>query len=358
MPIADRMTITCRFFKLSFVWLILIYVICSSAATAAPTVENVSSNGVFNIAATTELVVPHNVAGTNRTLFVGVSTFTISGVIPPTGSVVTVTYGGQVMTRVTTADLVPVGAIVAPDNQSAVEIFRLNNPTAGTNDVTITVNPVNTVNYIVGGAISVMGAASNSLDFTALVGASGNNGAPSVNIPTAPDNLVLDVLGIDFDAQLATEGANQTPNYKGNNFFGASDGLNDIGASSAEIATGATTPMTWTITPNNWALGAISVIGTTTAAELTLGGTVTNRKGAPLSGVTITLLDAVTGELRRAKSDADGFYQFDNVDLNGIYQVRARRRNYTFVPDSQVFNLLISRDDVDFVGSIERIKSR
>lgn len=88
---------------------------------------------------------------------------------------------------------------------------------------------------------------------------------------------------------------------------------------------------------------------TPTAAGSSIGGRITDQKGAPISGTVINLSGSQT---RETITDANGYYQFGNVETNGFYTVTPSRANYNFTPLSRSFSQTGNQTDAAFAGSL------
>ena len=85
-----------------------------------------------------------------------------------------------------------------------------------------------------------------------------------------------------------------------------------------------------------------------TAASGTVGGRITNSNGVPVSGAVVNLSGS---QSRKTISDANGNYQFLNVETNGFYTVTPSRANFTFSPAQRSFSLVGDNTDAAFTGS-------
>jgi hypothetical protein len=225
-------------------FLILCLGMLTTQVKAAVVIDNPSSSAsAFDNLGVTTLTFPHTVGDeTARALFVSVSTSnTVVGNFPA-NRVISVTYNGQMLTRI--------GSQLSPNFQNAVEMFRLIDPPSGTADITINLTPGSST-YVVGGATSFSGVA--QVPNGAFTSASGNSRFPTVVVSDSTSgDIVLDVLGTSPNALNLIPGAGQELRYKGSFGF-------DIGAGSTEAAITPVT-MSWELTNNdNWALGAIAV---------------------------------------------------------------------------------------------------
>lgn len=311
---------------------------------AAITIDNTSSNGVFNVAGVTTLTWTHETgAGSNKALFVGVSTSTTTlPVGVPTERVASVTYNGVALTRVGTA--------ISPNSLNTSEIFRLVNPPSGANTVEVTLasvpvigNPF--VNYVVGGAISLQGV-SQAMPNGAFFPASGTSDSPTVIVTDSVNgDVVLDTLAVSPSAVFVAPGAGQVERWDGQTFFGNAF---DVGAGSTEFVMPALTTSNWIMSaPDNWALGAVAVRQfVITAASVSVSGRLTapNSRGVGNARVKMTGADGAT---RYALTNPFGYYRFENVQVGETYTFSVESKQYGFAP--QAVYIGEERSDLDFI---------
>jgi len=311
---------------------------------AAITIDNTSSNGAFNVAGVTTLSWTHVTgAGSNKALFVGVSTSTTT--IPvgvPTNRVASVTYNGMALTRVGTA--------ISPNSLQTSEIFRLVNPPNGNHPVVVTFATVPVVgnpfvNYAVGGAISLQGVSQTTPNGT-FFSAAGTNDTPTVPVTDGvAGDLVLDTLAVSPTAVFVAPGAGQIERYDGQGFFGNAF---DIGAGSTEPATLGLTTMSWIMTsPDNWALGAVTIKQlVSSAASVSVGGRLTTPDGRAVSRARIRMTGA-DGVSRSALTNPFGYYRFESVPAGATYTFIIESKQYDFAP--QAVFIGEERNDLDFI---------
>jgi len=84
-----------------------------------------------------------------------------------------------------------------------------------------------------------------------------------------------------------------------------------------------------------------------TAANGLLSGRVTDGQGAPVAGAVMQLSGSQT---RKTITDADGNYQFDNVESGGFYTVTPTRANFGFSPANRSFSTQGSRTEAIFTA--------
>jgi hypothetical protein len=85
-----------------------------------------------------------------------------------------------------------------------------------------------------------------------------------------------------------------------------------------------------------------------TAESASIGGTIIDANGAPVSGATINLSGT---DSRETITDANGNYNFDGVGANGFYTVTPARVNYTFSPANRSFSLVGVHTDASFTAT-------
>lgn len=338
----------------------IILTVFTGITNAQITSENPVSTGNFMTggARAAPLTVAHTVNGLNRILYVGVSNYRIplvggtpcGAALPPTGSVVSVTFNGVALERLTT-QTTNLGAVVAPDFCSSVEIFRLTNPNTTANPLTADVEVTQPTggDYIVVGAVSFFGVDQTTPAAGAIVPASGSSQSPNVTVTTAANDAVLGVLAIDFNAGLATP--SQTLLWEGNSFFGGGF-IADIGEGGTKAATGTSTTLNWMLSDSeDWALGGVRLqaLGTTVAAS-NISGQIKTIAGRPIRGTSVTLQNLETGETLYRTSNNFGYYNFENLETGSLYQIRVSHGRYFFSPDSQIFQIYDSLTDFDFIG--------
>jgi hypothetical protein len=112
---------------------------------------------------------------------------------------------------------------------------------------------------------------------------------------------------------------------------------------------------TWTLTIRDGAsldTGSVTAanlsISGPTAADGVVNGKITDNGGAPVAGAVVNLGGT---QNRKTITDANGNYQFDNVETTGFYTVTPSRANYLFSPASRSFSQLGNHTEAAFTGS-------
>jgi hypothetical protein len=139
----------------------------------------------------------------------------------------TVTYGGSAM--------VLEDGIVSADNTTGAHIFGLANPPPGAQTVLVTFA---LSSYSICGCVSVTGSDTGQC-FRDSASVRGNSITPSVSVPSAADDLVIDAIGYWNAGGPPVVGAGQTPRVNSNTF-----GLHH--GSSTEPSSGTSVTMDWT----------------------------------------------------------------------------------------------------------------
>lgn len=85
-----------------------------------------------------------------------------------------------------------------------------------------------------------------------------------------------------------------------------------------------------------------------TAAVSTISGRIGNAAGAGVSGVTVSLLDAATGQTFTTLTGENGAYQFENITVGGDYVVTPNLAKHSFSPASKSLLLLDELTGADF----------
>jgi endonuclease G len=88
----------------------------------------------------------------------------------------------------------------------------------------------------------------------------------------------------------------------------------------------------------------------TTAAAFSISGTVRNRSGAGMSGVTVALSSGDTA-ISNTITDSNGQYSFPVVTAGGDYTITPSSTSFTFSPSSTSFNSLAANQTADFTAT-------
>jgi hypothetical protein len=105
---------------------------------------------------------------------------------------------------------------------------------------------------------------------------------------------------------------------------------------------------------NNFKLNVGVVLVTPTAANGSIGGTITDTSGTPLGGAVMHLSGAAT---RTTVSDSSGNYHFDNLDTDNFYTVTPSLANYQFAPANRSFSLVGNITDAAFTANADASQS-
>lgn len=183
------------------------------------------------VEAATSHTFSHTTSGNERFLFVCVSHW--NGGAPRQAS--SITYGGQALT-LGRREKNAVG-------DDTAEMWYLNNPPSGANNVVVTMNGT-TQGWKIG-AISFSGV-NQTTPLGTWTGANGTATPATISVASASGDIVIDCLEYFSDGTASPSvGANQTTHY-------SDEATQDVwGASSRETATGTSTTMNWTLSANH-----------------------------------------------------------------------------------------------------------
>lgn len=300
-------------------------------------VRNAPLNLTVNIQQAGEVLY---VGVSNNRAFIGVPTLGCPVTLSPTGSVTAITYNGVAVSRYTTTS--GLNAIVSPNGCTSVEVFRFVNPPTGAGTLSVT-NPAGG-DYLVIGAVAMIGASSSSSTANALFSATGTSANASLTVPTTPDDLVLDVLASEFNSLSVIPGNNQTREWRQ---------LGDpapppfyVGAGSTKAAgNGQNVMMRWSLqNSGGWALGGVVIQEVVSASSVSVEGRVTDANGRALSRVAVTLTDD-EGEKQTAITSPFGYFRFENLRAGQTIVLQAQSKQHAFAPKV----LTPSDDAVDVV---------
>ncbi|HEX9823253.1 MAG TPA: fibronectin type III domain-containing protein, partial [Actinomycetota bacterium] len=210
----------------------------------------------------------------NRVLVVGVS------IRKSAKTVTNVTYGGV-------GGFTQAGTQTFDGSDHRVEIWYQLMPAVGTANVVVTLSAAEDA---VAGAVSY-GGVHQTTPLGTFTGAGGNNQAPTVDIASRADEVVLGLVSISGDHNGMTLGGGQTQRWTGST--GTGDGA-EFGAGSTEPGADSVT-MSWSaVNSNRWAIGAVAVKPATVvspAAPSGLGAT-----GLSSSEISLSWTDNSTNE--------------------------------------------------------------
>ncbi len=300
------------------------------------------------------LTFSHTVFGAGEVLYVGVTNNRTTTAVPAAsgclgtltaaGTVTAISFGARTDFERYTTPMTNLNAVVSGNGCVSVEIFRLKNPPAGTNTISVTIP--NGGDYVYLGAVSLFGV--NPADSTAggLRSNTGVNDSPNLTVPTTTNDFVLDVLGAEFNSLSVIENSSQTRHWRQNGDPEPPPALY-VGAGSTKPALAANSVTTnWTLqNPSNWVLGGIQIQETTTATFVTVSGQVFSTQSRGANNFLIALTDS-TGATRYATTNNHGYYRFTNVRAGQTIIVKpvSKTRVYT----TQTLNPTADTSGVDF----------
>jgi hypothetical protein len=90
-----------------------------------------------------------------------------------------------------------------------------------------------------------------------------------------------------------------------------------------------------------------------TAGEATVTGRVVDTRGRSVRGISLTLFNAMTGEVKNATTNTFGYYSFTQLDVSQFYVVTAlNNRRYTILDNERSFTLHDDLANVDFIAEM------
>ncbi|HEV7857581.1 MAG TPA: DUF4214 domain-containing protein [Pyrinomonadaceae bacterium] len=164
-----------------------------------------------------------------------------------------------------------------------------------------------------------------------------NTGSNCTGLPVTGTPAVIDEVGYGTSTNACFEG---TTNAPGTNSTTSSTRATSTDTDQNGTDFTATSPPT----PQNSASTPI----TPTAAPATVSGQITTPDGQPLAGTVVQLSG---GTSDRTITDAQGHYQFENVNTDNFYTLRPQRANFSFSPSERSFSLNANKSDAVFTAS-------
>lgn len=101
--------------------------------------------------------------------------------------------------------------------------------------------------------------------------------------------------------------------------------------------------------PKNDDIGAYEIQASTAALSFISGQIITNYK-EPLPNLSVTVQNLETGEIFYTSTNEKGRFVFEGLETARMYQITVSSFLYTFTPYTQVFQLLDSMENVNFVA--------
>ncbi|MCP9496367.1 MAG: carboxypeptidase-like regulatory domain-containing protein [Pyrinomonadaceae bacterium MAG19_C2-C3] len=110
------------------------------------------------------------------------------------------------------------------------------------------------------------------------------------------------------------------------------------------------TPTQIASSPTNTAFRGVALapLVNPTADEVLIEGRVTNARGVPIGGVTLRLSGSRQAVTR---TNDDGFYRFEGVEVGGLYTVTAVSRGFSFSPRTLTFGDVQTNTVADFTAT-------
>lgn len=87
-----------------------------------------------------------------------------------------------------------------------------------------------------------------------------------------------------------------------------------------------------------------------TAAAVGISGRIQTFDGQGIRNVSLSLIDATTGETRSAISSSFGYYKFENIYVGQTYILTVSAKRFQFEPNTRIITLLDELTDEDFTA--------
>jgi len=219
---------------------VILFAICfAQNASAQVVLDNVTTASGANANINT-LSWSHTIkSGSNRILIVALSTRDGSA------SVSGVWYGSELLSQI--------GGQAATGSQNRTDLWYMLAPPTGTANVFV---GLLTSKRVVASAISFTGV-NQTTPLGTFVGATGQSTTASVNVSSAPGELVLDTVTTNGDANTLTANAGQTEQW---DLFSGTGDLNNVRGGGSTEPGAASVTMSWRLGASKvWAIGAVAI---------------------------------------------------------------------------------------------------
>ncbi len=100
----------------------------------------------------------------------------------------------------------------------------------------------------------------------------------------------------------------------------------------------------------------IARIKGTTAADVSLAGSVRTAEGSPIENALVTVTNGSTGEIRTVRTTASGQFQVENLEVNNLYIINVTHKRYRFTDGPITLNLTDSVTGLAFIGRVSDTK--
>ena len=221
------------------------------------------------------VTISHTTSGSNRLMLVGI------GIDPHGESVSSVTYNGTSLTLV--------GSVEDAGSHSRVEIWSLVSPETGTHDVVVSLSGDSHKGTTVG--VMTFTGVDQSTPLQNFTSSFGRSTAASATVTSTTDDVVFGVVHV-HNGSAATPGAGQTEHW---------DLTSDKSNSSGTLEAGDASVVTsWTVTNDDWSIGAVSIKAGNSAPAITLPGAAldySENDSATVIDATATLSDPDSADL-------------------------------------------------------------
>lgn len=259
---------------------------------------------------------------------------------------------GQVPVTLTSNTIMPDRAALVAGGYTRVDGIYITNTSTNSPNILITLNkisnalrgishvapavPTVTCNNITGNNVGVY--VGTDMQFGGTPSSSTNG----ININR--NNIVGNpTFGVQNESSFVTNAEN--------NYWGAANGPGPVGPGSGDRVT-----LNVDFDPFLTAPSSCAPTLVTTAATTTISGRVLSSNGLGLARVSVILTELATGQTRITRTNKQGLYNFDEVEVGENYVVSLSLKGYSFSPSSKQFSLFGELSDVDFTASREKGK--
>lgn len=99
-------------------------------------------------------------------------------------------------------------------------------------------------------------------------------------------------------------------------------------------------------------LDFVAIVQTGTSGPALLSGYVTDKEGRPLVNVVVELVNMGWSKPRTIKTDLNGFYMFEELDIGDAYNITVRAKGFAFANAPRMITLINEENEELFKGAI------
>lgn len=98
----------------------------------------------------------------------------------------------------------------------------------------------------------------------------------------------------------------------------------------------------------NYANGIVTIMGTT-AAQVSVGGQITDANGYGVSKATVTIT-SMSGQTQTVLTNPFGYYQFSDIEVGEMYILSVSAKRYRFNPSTKMLSVVEESNQINFVA--------